>query len=136
MSKVRNIIVGASVAVLPLALAASPAGAAQSHPKFIRAIEREAPGLKRYTNASLNRLGVAVCSDLNSGTSVLGVVESLVQDSSQANAKLTDKQDGVVLADSIIYICPTASNIAGLKQFIADYGNSQSSVTSSNGVVA
>jgi Protein of unknown function (DUF732) len=136
MTKLRNTIIGAATAGAALALVAAPAGAAQSHPKFIRSVEKTAPGLKQFKSSYLSSLGTTICAALRAGDSVNDVATTLVNATSNGNGDiLTYKQDGVLLAGSVLYICPGYTS--ALRSWLnSEEGNSQSSVTSSNGVNA
>jgi hypothetical protein len=128
MSKIRNIVIGAVAVAAPFALIAAPAGAAQSHPKYIKAIEHVNPYLKGYKVSFLTGLGNAICGDLRAGNSIADEANQLVESN---NNPLTYKQDGVVLAGAVYFICP--SYINALNNWTNSFSGSQTSVTSNSG---
>ena len=126
MSKIRNTLIGAAAVVAPLALMASPAGAAQAHPKYVAAVRHIAPKLtKGDSNQKLTALGEAVCSDLNSGDTVAYVAVEFLD--STANP-FTSYQDGEIIGASVVYLCP--SYIPALKLFIQQESGGGSVTTS------
>ena len=67
----KKLFIGAmaalTFAVVPLASAGATTPAQKT---FIKDIEKAAPGLKKYTNASLIKISKDVCSDLRHGNTV------------------------------------------------------------------
>jgi hypothetical protein len=105
MTKLRNVLIGAVAVVTSLALVAAPAGAAQSHPKYIRAIEGVTPSLNHYSPKRLVQAGEQTCSSFRQWgpDDIEGIVSGLGWQFDSFNAR----QLGTVMTGAVRYFCPS-----------------------------
>jgi hypothetical protein len=134
MKLLRNILIAGAALSLPV-LAAAPAGASTSHPKFIKALHAWAPATKQHTNESEVSTGETIChrlgqyasnevpgvdgeNDVNGGlpwgyTPVVATFSGFVNESGQVliGSNGTYNPQGQVLLDdifgvSVLDLCP------------------------------